>query len=166
MCKCVQAKPTHRPRVTLSKEARAALTVRRRDNSHHFKSALQDAWNGLDETVKMISSSHHNSFRHVQNDLCIGRGMMRFKCSKLSAWNAFCWNKRQENKENGMYTLNHTKEVYWLCDDVKVRQARTSCGKLSRITVKSIRTSPKWRSLSFCSSMVNTRRHKPRASEF
>jgi hypothetical protein len=79
MCKRVQANPTHRPRVTLSKEARAALTVRRRDNSRRFKSALQDAWNGLDETVKTIASSHHKSFRRVQNDLCIGRGMMRFK---------------------------------------------------------------------------------------
>ncbi|KAG0708287.1 hypothetical protein DFH29DRAFT_795151 [Suillus ampliporus] len=111
MRKHVQAQPTHRPRVTLSKEARAALTVRRHDNSRRFKSALQDAWNGLDETVKTIASSHHKSFHCVQNDLCIGGGMMRFKCSKSSAWNASRRKKRQENKENGVTGKDVLQEI-------------------------------------------------------
>ncbi|KAG2740591.1 hypothetical protein P692DRAFT_20880790 [Suillus brevipes Sb2] len=53
--KRVQALPTHRTRVTLSKEAHDALTAWRDENAHHFKSALGDAWNGLDETVKAIA---------------------------------------------------------------------------------------------------------------
>jgi len=100
--KRVQALPTRHTRVTLSKEAHVALTAQRHENVYRFKSALSDAWNGLDQTVKAIASSHHKSFRHVQNDLCLGRGMMRFKRSKLNVWNAFCWKKWQDNKENGM----------------------------------------------------------------
>lgn len=112
--KRVQALPTRHTRVTLSKEARAALTARRRENAHQFRSALGDAWNGLDETVKEIASSHHKSFRRVQNDLCLGRGMMRFKRSKLNAWNAFCWKKRQDNQENGTW-FDNTRTTYLLC---------------------------------------------------
>ncbi|KIK31768.1 hypothetical protein CY34DRAFT_19590, partial [Suillus luteus UH-Slu-Lm8-n1] len=97
----VQAAPTRRPRATLSKEACAALAARCRENSRQFKSALNDAWNNLDETVKTIASSHHKSFHRVENDLCLGRGLMKFKRTKLNTWNAFCWKKRQENNENG-----------------------------------------------------------------
>ncbi|KAG2114527.1 hypothetical protein DEU56DRAFT_748933 [Suillus clintonianus] len=125
--KRIQALPTRRTRVTLSKEARAALTARRRENAHQFRSALGDAWNGLDETVKEIASSHHKSFRRVQNDLCLGRGMMRFKRSKLNAWNAFCWKKRQDNQENGAtgkdvlqeLVKSHRAEYQELTDDEK-----------------------------------------------
>jgi hypothetical protein len=99
--KRIQALPPRRPKVILSKEARAALTANRRDKSHCFKIALNDAWDVLDETVKTIASSHHKSFRRVQNELCVGRGRMRYQRSKLSVWNAFCWKKRQEDKENG-----------------------------------------------------------------
>ncbi|KAG1758475.1 hypothetical protein EDD22DRAFT_783882, partial [Suillus occidentalis] len=71
------------------------------ENLQQFKSALNDAWNNLDETVKTIASSHHKSFRRVENDLCSGHGLMKFKCTKLNTWNTFCWKKRQENNENG-----------------------------------------------------------------
>ncbi|KAG1792380.1 hypothetical protein EV424DRAFT_1280151, partial [Suillus variegatus] len=121
------ALPTRHTRVTLSKEARAALTARRRENAHQFRSALGDAWNGLDETVKEIASSHHKSFRRVQNDLCLGQGMMRFKRSKLNAWNTFCWKKRQDNQENGAtgkdvlqeLVKSHRAEYQELTDDEK-----------------------------------------------
>ncbi|KAG1860769.1 hypothetical protein F4604DRAFT_1930089 [Suillus subluteus] len=125
--KRVQALPTRRTRVTLSKEARTALTARRRENAHQFRSALGDAWNGLDETIKEIASSHHKSFHRVQNDLCLGRGMMRFKRSKLNAWNAFCWKKQQDNQENGAtgkdvlqeLVKSHRAEYQELTDDEK-----------------------------------------------
>ncbi|KAG1791817.1 uncharacterized protein HD556DRAFT_1432770 [Suillus plorans] len=100
-CRRVQAQPHRRPKVTLSKEARAALTAQRRNKSRQFKTALHNAWSELDDTVKAIASSHHKSFRRVQNDLCMGRGMLRYQRSKLSAWNAFCWKKRHEEKDNG-----------------------------------------------------------------
>ncbi|KAG2122417.1 hypothetical protein BD769DRAFT_1319439, partial [Suillus cothurnatus] len=76
-----------------------------------FKLALQGAWDGLDETVKTIASSHQKSFCRIQNDLCIGHRMMRFKRSKLSAWNAFCWKKRQENKDNGTTGKDVLQEI-------------------------------------------------------
>ncbi|KAG1835967.1 hypothetical protein DFJ58DRAFT_735336 [Suillus subalutaceus] len=73
--------------------------------------ALSDAWDGLDEMVKTIASSHHKSFRCVQNDLCLGRGLMRFKHSKLNVWNTFCWKKRQENDGNGATGKNVLQEL-------------------------------------------------------
>lgn len=99
--KRVQAQAPHRAKVTLSKEARAALTAQRRDKSRQFKTDLHSAWSEIDETMKSIASSHHKSFRRVQNELCMGRGMLRYQRSKLNAWNAFCWKKRTQEKENG-----------------------------------------------------------------
>ncbi|KAG1795025.1 uncharacterized protein HD556DRAFT_1473186 [Suillus plorans] len=97
----VQAQPPRRPKVTLSKEARAAITAQRCNKSHQFRVALHNAWDELDETMKTIASSHHKSFCRVQNDLCMGRGMLHYQRSKLSAWNVFCWKKRHEDKGNG-----------------------------------------------------------------
>ncbi|KAG1893993.1 uncharacterized protein F5891DRAFT_1131068 [Suillus fuscotomentosus] len=100
-CRWVQAQPPRHPKVTLSKEARAAITAQRRNKSHQFRVALHNAWDELDETMKTIVSSHHKSFRRVQNDLCMGRGMLCYQHSKLSAWNTFCWKKHHEDKGNG-----------------------------------------------------------------
>ncbi|KAG2136554.1 uncharacterized protein EDB93DRAFT_1253850 [Suillus bovinus] len=75
----VQAQPSRCPKVTLSKEARAAITAQRRNKSYQFRVALHNAWDELDETMKTIASSHHKSF-----------------CR-----NVFCWKKRHEDKENG-----------------------------------------------------------------
>ncbi|KAG2155232.1 uncharacterized protein EDB93DRAFT_1101805 [Suillus bovinus] len=97
----VQAQPSRRPKVTLSKEARAAITAQCRNKSHQFRVALHNAWDELDETMKTIASSHHKSFCHVQNDLCMGHEMLCYQRSKLSAWNMFCWKKHHEDKENG-----------------------------------------------------------------
>ncbi|KAG1884169.1 hypothetical protein F4604DRAFT_1575016 [Suillus subluteus] len=99
--KCIQGQAPRCVKVTLSKEACVALTARHRDKSNLFKTDLHSAWTEIDEAVKSITSSHHKSFRHVQNVLCMGHGMLRYQCSKLNAWNAFCWKKRNEGKENG-----------------------------------------------------------------
>ncbi|KAG1782890.1 hypothetical protein EV702DRAFT_932728, partial [Suillus placidus] len=74
-------------KVVLSKEARAALKHSRQEKSHQFKDALDDAWNQLDDATKTIATSHHISVCRVQNDLYIGRGLLRSRCSKLNAWN-------------------------------------------------------------------------------
>ncbi|KAG1770558.1 hypothetical protein EV702DRAFT_977990, partial [Suillus placidus] len=99
--------PRTRPKVVLSKEARAALKHSRQEKSRQFKDALDDAWNQLDDATKTIATSHHKSVRHVQNDLYIGRGLLRSRRSKLNAWNAFCWKKNQEteNRNQGRGTL-------------------------------------------------------------
>ncbi|OAX34557.1 hypothetical protein K503DRAFT_794132 [Rhizopogon vinicolor AM-OR11-026] len=98
--KHIQPLPLRHIKVVLSKEARATLATNRRDKSHRFKIALTDAWNVLDETVKTITSSHHKSFHRVQNELCMGRGLMHYQCSKVNIWNAFYWKKCQEDNEN------------------------------------------------------------------
>ncbi|KAG1836618.1 hypothetical protein F4604DRAFT_1943019 [Suillus subluteus] len=93
-----------RPKVILSKEARALLTSQRRQKSKGFKTALNDAWLHIDETVKTIALSHHKSIRRVANDLYMGHGGLRFKRSKSNTWNAFCWKKNQEAKDDNAQT--------------------------------------------------------------
>ncbi|KAG2086295.1 hypothetical protein BD769DRAFT_1681241 [Suillus cothurnatus] len=99
--KCVQAQAPRHVKVTLSKEAHAALTACHHDKSHCFKTDFHSAWTEIDKTVKSITSSHHKSFRCVQNQLCMGRGMLHYQCSELNTWNAFCWKKCNKAKENG-----------------------------------------------------------------
>jgi hypothetical protein len=98
--RCVQAPPCTRPKVTLSKDVRAALKLSRQEKSRRFKDALDDAWNELDQATKSIAVSHHKSVRHVQNDLYIGRGLLHSRRSKLNAWSAFCWKKNQETENH------------------------------------------------------------------
>ncbi|KAG2120041.1 hypothetical protein DEU56DRAFT_747105 [Suillus clintonianus] len=99
--------PRIRPKVTMSKEARATLTAGRRAKSRQFKVALDEAWNQLDDATKTIASAHHKSIRRVQNDLYIGHGILRSRRTKPNMWNAFCWKKGQdsENRNQGRDTL-------------------------------------------------------------
>lgn len=90
--------PRIRPKVILSKEARALLTSTRRAKSRQFKTALDEAWCQIDEATKTIAASHHKSIRRVQNELYIGHGILRSKRSKPNAWNAFCWKKNQASE--------------------------------------------------------------------
>ncbi|KAF9231996.1 hypothetical protein BU15DRAFT_81740 [Melanogaster broomeanus] len=89
----VQGPGRVRPTVTLSKEARAALTSRRRAKSELLRKALQDAWDKVEMTTQGIAVAHQHSVRRVMNDLHMGHSRLRFKHTKLSTWNAFCWKK-------------------------------------------------------------------------
>ncbi|KAG2741137.1 hypothetical protein P692DRAFT_201684588, partial [Suillus brevipes Sb2] len=91
-----------RPKVVLSKDARAALRLSRCAKSLRFKQALDDAWRQMDDAAKTIATSHHKSIRRVQNDLYTGRGPLRSKRLKPNIWNAFCWKKNQD-RENHNY---------------------------------------------------------------
>jgi len=103
----IQPLPRHRPRVHLSKEARASLNASRREKSQRFKAALDDAWHHIDESVKSIASSNHKSVRRVQHDLYMGRSLLRSRRLKSSVWNAFCWKKNQTiDKENSASSLD------------------------------------------------------------
>lgn len=82
------------------------LTASRRKKSQLFKTALDDAWTHIDESIKTIASSNGKSVRRVQQDLHMGQGILRTKRAKSSMWNAFCWKKNQTaDKENGMCFL-------------------------------------------------------------
>jgi hypothetical protein len=78
----VQRLPRTRPKVHLSKDARALLTIQRRQKSRVFRATLDDAWFQIDESVKTIASSHHKSVRRVQNDLYLGHAALRYKMLK------------------------------------------------------------------------------------
>ncbi|KAG1770314.1 hypothetical protein EV702DRAFT_1181649 [Suillus placidus] len=95
----VQRLPQTQPKVHLSKEARALLTTQRRQKSRVFRAALDDAWFRIDESVKTIASSHHKSIRRVQNDLYMGHAALRYKRTKSSPWNTFCWKKHQQARD-------------------------------------------------------------------
>lgn len=92
---------TH-PKVSLSKEARAALKSKQCKKSRLFKDALDNAWDQIDQATKTIASSHHKSIWRVQNNLYFGCGTLRSRHVKPNLWNAFCWKKNQE-KENGKF---------------------------------------------------------------
>lgn len=89
--------PRTRPKVTMSKEARAMLTAGRRAKSCNFKTALNEAWDQFNDMTKTIAAAHHKSVRYVQNELYAGHGTLRSRCNKPNMWNAFCWKKNQGN---------------------------------------------------------------------
>ncbi|KAG2360211.1 hypothetical protein BDR07DRAFT_1378125 [Suillus spraguei] len=103
---CSQGLSRCHPKVILSKEARALLTSQCRQKCKGFKTALNNAWLHIDEMVKTIASSHHKSIQCVTNDLYMGCGGLCFKHSKSNAWNAFCWKKNQEAKDDNEYEEN------------------------------------------------------------
>ncbi|KAG2143101.1 hypothetical protein DEU56DRAFT_870617 [Suillus clintonianus] len=105
--KHIQPPTRQRAKVVLSKEARAALRLDRRAKSLRFKDSLDDAWKQLDDATKTIATTHHKSIRRVQNDLYVGRGLLRSKRSKPNLWNVFCWKKNQdrENEAHGKAAL-------------------------------------------------------------
>ncbi|KAG2108476.1 uncharacterized protein F5147DRAFT_773676 [Suillus discolor] len=111
----IQLPPCTCPKVVLSKEAQAMLKHSQQEKSHQFRDALNDAWNQLDEALKTIAVSHHKCVCHVQNDLYIGHGLLRLRCSKLNAWNAFCWKKNQEteNRNQGQGALESLIHKHW-----------------------------------------------------
>ncbi|KAG1734233.1 uncharacterized protein EDB91DRAFT_1238445 [Suillus paluster] len=98
----VQPLGRRRPRVHLSKEARAILTASHHEKSHCFKTAIHNVWADINKSVKAIAASNHKSICQVQHELYMGQSLLRNKRLKLSAWNAFCWKKNQSvDKENG-----------------------------------------------------------------
>ncbi|KAG1724775.1 hypothetical protein EDB19DRAFT_1834028 [Suillus lakei] len=99
-----QAQPCHCPKVTLSKDACAALKFQRTQKSCKFKDALDAAWSQIDDVTMTVATTHQKSFHRVQHDLHMGQGLLHSKHSKLSVWNTFCWKKSQEAKtENSSY---------------------------------------------------------------
>ncbi|KAG1834476.1 hypothetical protein EV424DRAFT_1341295 [Suillus variegatus] len=107
--KCIQAPPRSHPKVTLSKEARAALKFQRTKKSRQFKDALDLAWAQIDDVTTTIAATHCKSFHRVQHDLYMGRGSLHSKHSKPSVWNTFCWKKSQEAKKENCN--GHGKEA-------------------------------------------------------
>ncbi|KAG1845222.1 hypothetical protein C8R48DRAFT_554198, partial [Suillus tomentosus] len=138
-----------RPKVVLSKEACTALRLDRRAKSLRFKNALDDAWKQLDDTTKNIATSHHKSIRRVQNDLYIGRGLIRSKRSKLNLWNAFCWkkNKDKENRDLGKAALQSlvrdNKDEYFALSKEEQDKLLTEFVEFKETKTTGIRTSMK-----------------------
>jgi hypothetical protein len=96
-------------RIRLSKEARAAASARQREAALRYKNDITDAWKNIDQATEDLAVTHHKSLRRVQAELHMGRNMARTKRHKTSAWNAFCWKKRQDKEnasdDDGMYSL-------------------------------------------------------------
>ncbi|KAF9234799.1 hypothetical protein BU15DRAFT_65425 [Melanogaster broomeanus] len=83
----------HRPRIVLSKAARATLALERRQKSSMFKDALDSAWSQIHDTTMEMAVSHRKNlyFRQTAHHM---------RRTKANAWNAFFWKKGQEKKEN------------------------------------------------------------------
>ena len=107
-----RVQPKSRPprvKVVLSAEARATLKLDRREKSQRFKKDLDHAWKSLDDATKTITSKHHKSVRHVQNELFLGHTKFRSRRNKINPWNAYFWKQRcidraaNESDENSMF---------------------------------------------------------------
>ncbi|KAG6875862.1 hypothetical protein C0992_001988 [Termitomyces sp. T32_za158] len=96
----VQSKRQRVPRPQLSVAAHEAIIAKRRNASKEYNAALEEAWGTIDETAVNIAATHHKSIRHVQSELHMGRQLAYVKRKKTSVWNAFCWKKSLQNKEN------------------------------------------------------------------
>ncbi|KAG1895392.1 uncharacterized protein F5891DRAFT_1130659 [Suillus fuscotomentosus] len=97
-----------------SSTRRVQPPIHQHPKSLQFKNTLDDAWKQLDNATKNIATSHHKNIYRVQNDLYIGRGLIRSKCSKLNLWNAFCW-KKNKDKEN--HDLGKAALQSFVCDN-------------------------------------------------
>ena len=84
----------------LNKEEQDALTARRHVATANYQEALDDIWAKLDRDAKELAGKFHKSINKVLNDLHMGKQVSLKRHSKQSAWNAFCWKKSLENKEN------------------------------------------------------------------
>ncbi|KIJ59025.1 hypothetical protein HYDPIDRAFT_171016 [Hydnomerulius pinastri MD-312] len=127
--------PSHkRVKVILSKEARAALTLVWRKKTRDFKHDLNTTWAQINESTKKIASMHHKSVQHVQHDLYLGHGALCTKCTKINAWNTFCWKKGCENQTQGTsgrgflpeIELNNNEKATLVEEFSKFRKAKSS----------------------------------------
>ena len=101
----LQPPARQRPKVILSKEARATLTLQRQEKSQRFRADLENAWSDLNNKTVKIASDHHKSVRHVQHELYYS-GPLRRKHTKSSAWNAFFWKVSQNGQLPSKYLAN------------------------------------------------------------
>lgn len=93
-------------RPKLSKEARIAISARRRLASKSYRNALEETWKKIDNLTADLAVAHHKSLRRVQSELHMGSRLSRVQRKKTNVWNAFCWKKAQD-KENGLYFYDH-----------------------------------------------------------
>jgi len=96
----LQPPARRRPKVILSKEAHATLTLQRCEKSQHFQADLENAWSALNKETVKIAADHHKSVQRVQQELYY-TGPLRRKRTKVSTWNAFFWKKSQEPRVSG-----------------------------------------------------------------
>ncbi|KAH7904868.1 hypothetical protein BJ138DRAFT_1018526, partial [Hygrophoropsis aurantiaca] len=84
----------------LTKEARAAVSTRRKEARAKFRNDLHNAWKTMDAAAENIAANNNKSVRRVQLDLHMGRALSRIKRSKVSDWNAFCWKRHQVDEKS------------------------------------------------------------------
>lgn len=82
----------------LGKDAQAAVNAQRRERHKAYTNGLVKAMEHIDETAAELAGSHNKSYRKVETDLRMARRLKTH--TRTNAWNAFCWKKRQEDKEN------------------------------------------------------------------
>lgn len=89
-----------RERVSLTKEARAAITSRQRVASVLYKGDIDEAWSQINEATATIAATHHKSVHRVQQELHMGNAVAHTKRSKTSTWNAFLWKITSSREKN------------------------------------------------------------------
>lgn len=95
------------PKVQLSKEAQAALTLRRREASHNFKKALEDAWQAVDDAAIRIATEELDAMEK-ERDKDIESGMIQETHWHVRSDNG---KKRRQNASNET-SQHHRKKTY------------------------------------------------------
>ena len=87
-------------RIRLSRDARAAISARQKEALRRFQEGIQTTWRDIDKNAETLAATHHKSVKYVQNQLYMGRQMVRAKRKKRSTWNAFIWKKGEERRND------------------------------------------------------------------
>ncbi|KAI6045904.1 hypothetical protein EDC04DRAFT_2558879 [Pisolithus marmoratus] len=104
-------------KVVLTQEACKELLAQWQSKNKCFKQDLDSAWQQIDDTMKTIALANHKSISHVQHELYLGHSSFRTRCSKLSAWNTFCW-KKKKNTMMVCCALHLSSIIYAYASDI------------------------------------------------
>src|SRR6266550_122084 len=88
-------------RPALSAEVRASATKERQAAAKAYSNAIDGLWSKMREEAESIAIEHKKSFRKVSSNIHMIPTVSLGKHSKISPWNAFLWDERRAEKENG-----------------------------------------------------------------
>ena len=86
--------------IHLSHDVHAAISARQKEALRCFQEGIQTTWRDIDKNAEMLAATHHKCVKYMQNQLYMGRQMVRAKRKKRSTWNAFIWKKGEECRNN------------------------------------------------------------------
>jgi hypothetical protein len=119
------------PRPRLSAAANADIRAHQREKNTAYNNALDDANKAINDIIENLAVTHKKSIHRVQSTLHMGRdSITNAQRTKSSAWNAFCWKKAKEVRDEcpGEIVKQYSKSPTWLLTIVH-RTVRQRCAE-------------------------------------